>query len=176
MPVRPARPADEHAIRRLQRHLAEPTPALVPYALSAGDALVSPAPANGALAGYLLAVVGDGPVTDASGATGAANANADASVRTGGAHVAELAVAPAHRREGRASALLDRLLADLAPGERVTLAVAPDNRAARALYDRAGFERVARDPDYFEDGPALVLARDAPGGRGDDADADADAA
>lgn len=156
--VRPARPADEPALRRLQSHLAEPSPDLLSYALAAGDALVSTA--GGAPAGYLLAIVGDAAALDPPDARAGGDAD-----RTGGAHVAELVVAPARRREGRATALLGALFDRLAPGERVTLAVAPDNAPALSLYGSLGFERIGREDGYFDGGPALVLAREVPDGR-----------
>lgn len=72
-------------------------------------------------------------------------------------HVAELVVAPAHRREGRARRLLERVLAD---GERVTLLVHPDNDGARSLYESLGFEYVARRPEFYADADALLAACD----------------
>lgn len=72
------------------------------------------------------------------------------------AHLAELAVAPDHRRQGHGGRLLDALLAR---SRRVTVTVAPGNDAALALYRSRGFERVGRRPDAFADGAALVLAR-----------------
>ncbi|MFC7137496.1 GNAT family N-acetyltransferase [Halobaculum litoreum] len=144
MTVRRGRPADEPALRRLQTHLREPSPSLLSHGLRTGGVLVDAAtPAadttggtgGGDPAGYLLAVAGDG------------------------LHVAELVVRPARRREGRASALLSRLLAD-ATGP-VTLLVAVDNGPARRLYDSLGFERVERRPAFYDDGTdALLLVGD----------------
>jgi ribosomal-protein-alanine N-acetyltransferase len=85
--------------------------------------------------GYLLAVPGDE-----------------------GVHVAELVVDPGHRREGRASALL-RALFERAGDRAVTIAVAPENEAARACYEAVGFEVRERNPAYFDGDPALVLVR-----------------
>jgi ribosomal-protein-alanine N-acetyltransferase len=86
-------------------------------------------------------------------------------VRGDPAHVAELAVSPDRRREGRATALLDAFFASLSPGTRVTIAVAPDNEAALSLYREYGFVEYGRREEYFESGPALVLARRATGER-----------
>ena len=59
-------------------------------------------------------------------------------------HINNLAVAPAYRRAGAASALLKRVLADgaSAGATRATLEVRRSNDAARNLYERFGF-RVA---------------------------------
>lgn len=138
--VRLATPADASALVRLQSCLSEPSPALLAGALEATEGaapatvLVSTDGADDPVA-YLLAVPGDG--------------------RT---YVAELAVAPGNRREGRATALLSACAAD---AERLTVTVAPDNEAARSLYRSVGFERVRRLPDFFDDGPALLYRRDA---------------
>ncbi|WP_277555225.1 GNAT family N-acetyltransferase [Halobaculum limi] len=136
MTVRRGRPADEPTIRSLQSLLREPSPSLVTHALHSGGVLVDCAGGpDGPPVGYLLAVDGDG------------------------AHIAELAVAPDHRREGRATRLLTRLL-DGADGT-VTLYVAADNEAARRLYARLGFRQRARRPAFYDDGTdALVLACD----------------
>jgi ribosomal-protein-alanine N-acetyltransferase len=104
--------------------------------------------------GYLLAVEGDPPLPGRfdGGTVGAAGLDG------GTVHVAELVVAPAARRRGHASALLATLLGDH-PTATVTLTVAPDNDAARSLYDRFGF-RVARTvPDCFDGAPGLLLVR-----------------
>jgi ribosomal-protein-alanine N-acetyltransferase len=134
-PVREATPADRPAVAALQSLLPERAPALLDYALEAGPAFVTAD--SGAVVGYLLAVPGDG------------------------AHVAELAVAPDARREGRATALLGALF-DRVDGP-VTVAVAPGNDAALALYESVGFERRRRLEGAFESGDALLLRR--PSGR-----------
>ena len=139
--IRLATPADRPALARLQSRLAEPSPGLLDGALD--DASLTPATALVSVdgdepVGYLLAVPGDGTV-----------------------YVAELVVAPDHRREGRARALLsacaDRA-SDATPS--LTVTVAPDNEPARALYEDCGFEGVRRLPDFFEDGPGLLYRRD----------------
>lgn len=134
--VRPVRPTDEAALERLQSHLSEPSPDLLSYGVTAGSVLVTTGP-TGQPVGYLLAVSGEQT------------------------HLAELVVAPAFRREGRASALLRGLFERLPAGQRVTLAVAPENEAARALYREHGFEHEETRPDFFAGGPALLLAREA---------------
>jgi ribosomal-protein-alanine N-acetyltransferase len=139
--IRPATPADRPTLVRLQSRLPEPSPGLLDGALD--DSALTPATALVSVdgdddpVGYLLAVPGDGTV-----------------------YVAELVVAPDHRREGRARALLsacaDRA-SDANPS--LTVTVAPDNESARALYEACGFEKVRRLPEFFEDGPGLLYRR-----------------
>ena len=75
-----------------------------------------------------------------------------------GTHLAELAVDPDYRREGRGRGLLWAAIDD-ADGP-VTLQVHPDNDAARALYEAVGFAIVDRRPGFYDDGDALVLRRE----------------
>lgn len=143
--IRPARPADRSALTRLQSHLPEPSPGLLDSALD--EAALTPATVLVSVdggenrrrtdepVGYLLAVPGDGTV-----------------------YVAELVVTPDHRREGRAKALLAACAEREGPS--LTVTVAPDNTAARALYEACGFETVRRLPDFFHDGPAVLYRRD----------------
>ncbi len=74
--------------------------------------------------------------------------------------VRSLAVVPGARRGGVGRALLAALLAE--PALRVVhLEVRAGNRAARALYARAGFAEVGRRPGYYPDGEdALLLCRE----------------
>jgi len=138
--IRPATPADRPALTRLQSHLPEPSPGLLASALD--DTALTPATVLVSVAesdpvGYLLAVPGDGTV-----------------------YVAELVVAPDHRREGRASALLSACAESVDDEDAsLTVTVAPDNAAARALYERCGFEKKRRLPGFFEDGPAVLYRR-----------------
>ncbi|MFC4357304.1 GNAT family N-acetyltransferase [Halobium salinum] len=131
--IRRATTADRPTLVDLQRRLPERSPELLDYGVVVGDVLVSTA--GGRPVGYLLPAHGDG------------------------AHVAELVVGENHRREGRATALLDALFDSLPPGDEVTIAVAPDNDAALALYEGYGFEVVEEREGYFAGGPALVLSR-----------------
>ncbi|PSP55131.1 N-acetyltransferase [Halobacteriales archaeon QS_1_67_19] len=137
--IRPAAPADRERLRELQRHLREPNPALLDYAVS-GPPLALVSVADGRPVGYLVAFH-DGET----------------------AYVAEIAVAPTHRREGRARRLLgaafDRLRE--AGCSAVRLTVHPDDDPARSLYQSLGFAEVDRRRDYYEDGrEGIVMARD----------------
>lgn len=85
------------------------------------------------------------------------------------AEILTLAVRPAARRRGVATALVEMgaRRAELAGAGRLFLEVAEDNLAARALYARLGFEPVGRRPRYYAraNGPAvdaLLLARNLP--------------
>lgn len=142
--IRVGRPSDEPALRGLQRALREPSPDLLAHGLRVGGVAVSVAEDRSAAAhsvvddrpvGYVLHVGGDDR------------------------HVAELVVAPAFRREGRARRLL-RHVCRVVDG-RVTLLVHPDNEPARALYDSLGFDVIGRRSDFYDDADALVMAVDA---------------
>jgi len=63
-----------------------------------------------------------------------------------------VAVAPAHRRRGAASALLRALLdAEAVAGSHVVLEVRESDRGAITLYERFGFRVVGRRPTYYGD-------------------------
>jgi|AntRauTorcE11898_2_1112593.scaffolds.fasta_scaffold00114_28 ribosomal protein S18 acetylase RimI-like enzyme len=138
-PVRPARENDAVALRRLQSHLSEPSPTLLSTAIAelsdsvpiqTSRLLVSP-DSDDRPVGYLLAV-GDGPI-----------------------HIAELAVDPDHRRERRATALLNNVCASAI--QAVTVHVAAGNDPARSLYRRVGFAEAERSPELFEDSEGITL-------------------
>ncbi len=76
------------------------------------------------------------------------------------AEVLTLAVAPARRRQGLATALLAGAMAAAREqaARTMVLEVAIGNAAARALYERAGFIEAGRRPRYYADGgDALIL-------------------
>jgi len=79
-------------------------------------------------------------------------------------HINTLAVAPAARRQGFATALLRFVMAEaeLAGAFKATLEVRESNTAALALYQRLGFRISAKRPGYYtnprED--ALILWRE----------------
>lgn len=66
-----------------------------------------------------------------------------------------IAVAPASRRTGVASALLDAVVA--LPGGRVLLEVREDNDAALGFYAARGFVELARRPRYYRDGSTAIV-------------------
>lgn len=141
--IRAATPADLPALRALQSLLPETAPKLLVTAID-GPGIVSVSVdgttvgGDGLPVGYVL--VTTSPET---------------------AHVAEIVVAPDHRREGRARRLLAAALARLRKTDatRVELAVEPDNNAARRLYGSLGFEDVRREEEYYGDEPAVLMAR-----------------
>lgn len=79
-------------------------------------------------------------------------------------HINTLAVAPAARRRGCATALLRAVMgeAEAAGASKATLEVRESNAAALALYQRLGFQISAKRPGYYtnprED--ALILWRE----------------
>ncbi len=134
--IRPADQRDGPALRALQSLLPEPAPETLDRAL-AGYGLLLVSTDQDVPVGYALTLPGDEQ-----------------------AYLAELVVAPDARREGRASALLAATMARLPDSvTTLSLAVSPENDAARSLYENAGFRVVDVDPEYYESGPALILAR-----------------
>ena len=83
----------------------------------------------------------------------------------GEAEVVMIAVHPAAQRRGFATALLEDALAALDGGTVLFLEVAERNHAARALYDRFGFEPAGRRPGYYRTASgredALIMRLDA---------------
>ena len=81
----------------------------------------------------------------------------------GEAQLLNLSVIPEARRQGLGAELLARFLDDALRlgAEQVFLEVRVGNTAAIALYERAGFVRVARRIDYYPPGPASTLREDA---------------
>jgi ribosomal-protein-alanine N-acetyltransferase len=77
-------------------------------------------------------------------------------------HIMNVAVDPAARREGVASALLRELIERVGDdGAQITLEVRPSNDGAIALYERFGFLSAGRRPRYYQDNgeDALVMWR-----------------
>lgn len=79
-------------------------------------------------------------------------------------HINTLAVAPAVRRQGLASALLRHVIADAAGSgaTRATLEVRASNTPAIGLYRQLGFHVAATRPGYYAKPPedALILWRE----------------
>ena len=78
----------------------------------------------------------------------------------GEADILTITTAPELKRTGIATQLMQGLLSRL--GERaiarITLDVAEDNMPARALYDRLGFTRDGRRPNYYTTGRDIPAA------------------
>jgi len=75
-------------------------------------------------------------------------------------HIKDIAVRPAYRRQGVASALLTRAMEviDETGAGSVKLEVRADNDGARQLYRRFGFEHRKTIPNYYSNGEdALVM-------------------
>ncbi len=79
-------------------------------------------------------------------------------------HLMNIAVVPAHRREGLARVLMDDFLAEARAfgTPDAWLEVAVDNESARALYEAYGFELVRVRRKYYQPGgiDALVMRRE----------------
>ncbi|WP_121820401.1 GNAT family N-acetyltransferase [Halostella salina] len=144
--IRAATAADLPVLGVLQSLLPESSPKLLAASIdgpgvvlvSVPDAPAADPGATGTPVGYLLATTGPDP-----------------------AHLAELVVAPAYRREGRGRRLLAAALPRLrdAGATAVEIAVEPDNDAARTLYAEFGFEERERVDGYYENGGTAVLLR-----------------
>jgi ribosomal-protein-alanine N-acetyltransferase len=83
------------------------------------------------------------------------------------AELQRIAVDPAARRRGVASALLDEVVlrARRSAADRLLLEVREDNAGALAFYAARGFTEVDRRPRYYRDGATAVVLR-LPLGRG----------
>jgi ribosomal-protein-alanine N-acetyltransferase len=77
------------------------------------------------------------------------------------AYLAELAVAPGHRGEGRGSRLLTALCDRLAAEgfETLELTVRAGDERARRFYEGHDFDEQERLPGYYEAGDGVLLAR-----------------
>jgi ribosomal-protein-alanine N-acetyltransferase len=77
-------------------------------------------------------------------------------------HLMNVAVDDRLRRQGIATALLERLFDEAdQPGEQYTLEVRPSNREAIVLYERFGFRSAGRRRGYYHDNKedALIMWR-----------------
>ena len=138
--IRPARAADRERLREIQAHLREPNPSLLSYAVDGPPVVLASTTPDDDPVGYLVAFH-------------------DETV----GYVAEIAVLPENRRQGRARRLLAAAFERLrdAGCSRVRLTVHPANDAARRLYESVGFEEVGREADYYADGSdAMTMERD----------------
>jgi ribosomal-protein-alanine N-acetyltransferase len=87
--------------------------------------------------------------------------HATASVAGDIAELQRIAVHPAHRRHGLASALLDAVVETARAGDadRLLLEVREDNTGALAFYAARGFVEVDRRRRYYRDGATAVVLR-----------------
>ena len=73
------------------------------------------------------------------------------------AHLISIGVLPEYRRQGFATALIERLIANLNPKTReLRLEVRQDNTEAIMLYQELGFKNVELIESYYEDGSTAV--------------------
>jgi [ribosomal protein S18]-alanine N-acetyltransferase len=142
--VRQASRPDLDRLTALEREVFHPEPYpgyFLRQALDLWPEWFLVAEASGALAGYTLAAPATSP---------------------GRAMILSLAVDSAWRGRGVAGQLVTALIDRLASSgiTEVSLTVHPDNRVARDLYLRSGFEVRGSEPDYFGDSePRLLLER-----------------
>lgn len=141
--IRDARPDDVDAIAVLEAdNLAADawSPALVAEGVTGGLPTIR----------YLVAEV-----------EGAVDGYAVASIVADLSELQRIAVTPARRRTGLASALLDAVLVAAREGgaDRLMLEVRESKAGARAFYAARGFVEVDRRPRYYRDGASAVVMR-----------------
>ena len=97
---------------------------------------------------------------------GEVTAYAVASVVADISELQRIAVAPAARRRGQATALLDAVVERALAGraDRLLLEVRETNEEALAFYAANGFVEVDRRPRYYRDGATAVVMRRSLGG------------
>jgi ribosomal-protein-alanine N-acetyltransferase len=79
-------------------------------------------------------------------------------------HLMNVAVAPARRRDGLATRLIERLFEEAGPDARFTLEVRTSNRAAIAMYEGFGFRTAGHRRGYYHDNgeDALIMWLESP--------------
>lgn len=77
------------------------------------------------------------------------------------AEIITIGVAPAARRGGIASAMLEIAIQDAKKrgAKKMFLEVACNNTAAREMYNRAGFSEIGTRPKYYDGIDAILMAR-----------------
>lgn len=136
--VREARPEDLPRLAAIRAASLREAPSLLLDVAVRGVGLVLVATAQGVPVGYALTMRdGEREV----------------------AYLAELAVAPGHRRRGHGSALLSAVVERLADHERLRLTTRAADDRARGFYESAGFEPLQELPDHYEDGDGVLYDR-----------------
>lgn len=172
--IREAVPGDLPRLLALQAELASAWPdllelavngtptddgplALVAYLENGTDELASVDPV-----GYVLAVPGV-PGDSGEGALTAA----DGAMRAGNdpryVYLAEVVVAPNHRREGHGTALIEAAASRFADYDQLRLTARASDERALAFYQTNDFRVIDELPDHYDeggDGDGLLLARD----------------
>jgi len=170
--IRTARTEDLPTLAALQSELDAPSPELLASFGAVGTCLVAVSEGAGA-AGAGVADARGGEAAVGAGSTDGPRpvgyvlvVGRGGDAGDGDAHLAELVVHPAHRREGHGRALVEAAVGGQAPGSRLTLLVAVDNDPARSLYESVGFRPIAYQPRFYERadgwGDAVVYAYDVP--------------
>ncbi|WP_049969614.1 GNAT family N-acetyltransferase [Haladaptatus cibarius] len=134
--IREATSDDLPRLQQIRAWLPEPTPQLLETALS-GIASVFVSTAEGRPVGYVLQMASDD------------------------AYIAELVIEPSHRREGRATGLLETAI-EVAKNRgcgHVSITVHEENESAQTLYESVGFELWCEESDYYADGGTALVFR-----------------
>lgn len=148
--VRPGRPADRPAIRALRSALAHPTEDLLAPALERSGSID-----GGPVALVAVPVAGtrSGNESDPIGYALVVPGPVDASPAV--VTVAELAVAPAARRAGVGTALVEAVAARFGDHDRLRITTRAADDRARDFYRTLGFE-VREELDGYYDGEDAV--------------------
>lgn len=136
--VRPGSPGEYDRLREIQRQtLAEPWPELLETAAEGYPPVY--VAVDREPVGYAVVIPGPDDV----------------------AYLPELAVDPAHQREGHGSALIAHVSTELREDgySELRLSVLAADDDARQFYSDCGFEFVERLPDEFDGGDGVLLAR-----------------
>lgn len=143
MTVRPASPADLPAILSV----AEQSPEAPHWPAAAWPTFLNPEVPGPALVRTCLVAEAEGTIL------GFAAVSALLDGQENRCELESIAVAPAARRQGIASALLQAILrwAESQGARQLGLEVRAGNAAALALYRRFGFRTEARRPHYYRD-------------------------
>jgi ribosomal-protein-alanine N-acetyltransferase len=70
-----------------------------------------------------------------------------------------IGVHPDHRGRGIAATMLGLLERQLQRPTKIFLEVAADNAAARALYEKYGYQQIGIRPKYYDGAPAVIMEK-----------------